>query len=72
MISNMYIVIIVYSYHGSLQRMSGLLGLFVRQKNEEAVYGKVTAVTDPEVRPKCPHFLGFIFLSNMFTHSEKH
>lgn len=45
--------------------------LICRAKKEEIKYGKVTAVADLGVRPKCPLFLGFIFFENMFIHSEK-
>lgn len=46
--------------------------LICKADNEEMMYGKVTAAADPEVRPKCPHFLGFIFFSRIFMHSEKY
>lgn len=53
-------------YHGSLYRM-----LICRAKKEEIKCGKVTAVADLGVRPKCPPFFGFIFFEDMFIHSGK-
>lgn len=44
--------------------------LFVGQKMKKK-YWKITVVADLGVRPKCPHFLGFIFIENMFLHREK-
>lgn len=56
----------VCNYCGSLHRT-----LICREKNEEIKYGKVTAVADLGLIAKWPHSLGFIFIENIFIHSEK-
>lgn len=50
----------------------GTVMIICKAKNEEMMYGKVTAVADSGLRLKCPRFLGFIFFSSMFMNSEKH